>query len=201
MGRMESLGFSSRTEAVLNTLTQDVLKSCEIEGEILDLDQVRSSNVRHLGIDIGTLAQADRNVDGVVELILDATQQYLQSLTRERLFGWHALLFPATGRRVGRITVGAWRNDAMGQMQVVSGPLGRDQVQFEAPPSKRIKQEMAGFLDWFNGDDTTDLVLKAGIAHLRFFIILSISRAFGHSTRDIESLVPSPYKEVHHALH
>ena len=189
MGRMENLGFSSRTEAVLNTLTQEVLKSSEIEGEILDRDQVRSSIARHLGIDIGALTQADRNVDGVVEMILDATQHYAQPLTRERLFGWHALLFPATGRSIGRITVGAWRNDAKGPMQVVSGPIGRERVHFEAPASGRIEQEMAGFFDWFNSDDTTDPVLKAGIAHLWFVTIHPFEDGNGRIARAIADMM------------
>ena len=189
MGRMENLGFYSRTEAVLNTLTQDVLKSCEIEGEILDQDQVRSSIARHLGIDIGALTQVDRNVDGVVEMILDATQHYAQPLTKERLFGWHALLFPATGSSIGRITVGAWRDDSKGPMQVVSGPIGRERVHFEAPASGRIEQEMAGFCDWFNGNDTTDPVLKAGIAHLWFVTIHPFEDGNGRIARAIADMM------------
>lgn len=189
MGRMENLGFSSRTEAVLNTLTQEVLKSSEIEGEILDRDQVRSSIARHLGIDIGALTQADRNVDGLVEMILDATQHYAQPLTRERLFGWHALLFPATGRSIGRITVGAWRDDAKGPMQVVSGPIGRERVHFEAPASGRIEQEMAAFFDWFNSDDTTDPVLKAGIAHFWFVTIHPFEDGNGRIARAIADMM------------
>jgi len=188
-GRMESLGFSSRAEAVLNTLTQDVLKSSEIEGEVLDRDQVRSSIARHLGIDIGALARADRNVDGVVEMILDATQNYAQPLTRERLFSWHALLFPANERRIGKITVGAWRDDAKGPMQVVSGPIGRERVHFEAPPAERIEHEMALFLDWFNGDDTTDPVLKSGIAHLWFVTIHPFEDGNGRIARAIADLM------------
>jgi len=189
MGRMESLGFSSRAEAVLSTLTLDVLKSSEIEGEILDRDQVRSSIARHLGIDIGALAQADRNVDGVVEMVLDATQNFAQPLTRERLFSWHALLFPATGRRIGKITVGAWRDDANGPMQVVSGPIGRERVHFEAPAAGRIEREMAAFLDWFNGDDNTDLVLKAGIAHLWFVTIHPFEDGNGRIARAIADMM------------
>lgn len=189
IGRMESLGFSSRAEATLNTLTQDVLKSSEIEGEILDRDQVRSSIARHLGIDIGALAQADRNVDGVVEMILDATQNYAQALTRERLFSWHALLFSANVRKIGKITVGAWRDDAKGPMQVVSGPLGRERVHFEAPVAERIEKEMTAFLEWFNSDDTTDLVLKAGIAHLWFVTIHPFEDGNGRIARAIADMM------------
>ena len=191
IGRMESLGFSSRAEATLNTLTQDVLKSSEIEGEILDRDQVRSSIARHLGIDIGALARADRNVDGVVEMILDATQNYAQALTRERLFSWHALLFPANVRKIGKITVGAWRDDAKGPMQVVSGPLGRERVHFEAPAAERVEKEMTAFLDWFNSDDTTDLVLKAGIAHLWFVTIHPFEDGNGRIARAIADMMLS----------
>ena len=189
IGRMENIGFSSRAEAVLNTLTLDVLKSSEIEGEILDRDQVRSSIARHLGIDIGALAQADRNVDGVVEMILDATQNYAQPLTRERLFSWHALLFPANERRINKITVGAWRDDARGPMQVVSGPIGRERVHFEAPGADRIEKEMVAFLDWFNSDDGTDLVLKAGVAHLWFVTIHPFEDGNGRIARAIADMM------------
>lgn len=189
IGRMESLGFSSQAEAVLNTLTQDVLKSSEIEGEILNQDQVRSSIARHLGIDIGALAPADRNVDGVVEMILDATRNYAQPLTKERLFAWHALLFPANQRRLGRITIAAWRDDAKGPMQVVSGPIGRERVHFEAPAAGRIEQEMTAFLDWFNSDDTTDRVVQAGIAHLWFVTIHPFEDGNGRIARAISDML------------
>lgn len=189
IGRMESMGSSSRAEAVLNTLTLDVLKSCEIEGEIFDRALVRSSIARHLGIDIGALAQVDRNVDGVVEMILDATQNHVQPLTRERLFGWHALLFPLSERRIGKIKVGVWRDDGSGPMQVVSGPFGRERVHFEAPAADRIEKEMAAFLIWFNGDDETDLVLKAGIAHLWFVTIHPFEDGNGRIARAIADML------------
>src|SRR5215218_4224491 len=138
IGRMESLGFPLRSEAVLQTLTQDVLKSSEIEGEILDKDQVRSSLARRLGIDIGALTPADRDVEGVVEMMLDATQQYEKPLTKERLFGWHAALFPTGRSGMSKITVGAWRDDKSGPMQVVSGPIGRERVHYQAPAASRL---------------------------------------------------------------
>ena len=166
IGRMEAMGFSLRAEAVLHTLTLDVLKSSEIEGEILDKVQVRSSIARRLGMDIGALAPVSRNVDGVVGMMLDATQNYEKPLTRERLFGWHASLFPTGYSGMSKIKVAAWRDDAKGPMQVVSGPIGREYVHFEAPPADRLEKEMAAFLDWFNDDDGTDLVLRACIAHL-----------------------------------
>lgn len=189
IGRMESMGFSSRAEAVLNTLTLDVLKSSEIEGEILEKILVRSSIARHLGIDIGALAQTDRNVDGVVEMILDATQNYVQPLTKERLFRWHSLLFPANEHRLGKIKVGAWRDDAGGPMQVISGPFGRERVHFEAPAATRIEQEMAAFFDWFNSDDGTDLVLRAGIAHLWFVTIHPFEDGNGRIARAIADMM------------
>ncbi len=133
IGRMQSLGFPLQEEAVLKTLTEDVLKSSEIEGESLDKDQVRSSIARRLGMDIGALAPADRNVEGVVEMMLDATQNFSVPLTEERLFGWHASLFPMGRSNMRKIIVGAWRDDATGPMQVVSGPEGRPRVHYEAP--------------------------------------------------------------------
>src|SRR5438445_12346480 len=150
VGRMETLGFSLRAEATLQNLTLDVVKSSEIEGEILDRDQVRSSIARRLGMDIGALAPADRNVEGVVEMMLDATQNYSAPLTAERLFGWHAALFPARYSGMRKIAVGRWRNDSTGPMQVVSGALGRARVHFEAPKGKRLRKEMAAFLKGVN---------------------------------------------------
>src|SRR5262245_52057417 len=150
IGHMQGLGFSLRREAVLQTLTQDVLKSSEIEGEVLDSQQVRSSIARRLGIDIGAMTPIDRNVDGVVEMMLDATQNYAGSLTKERLFDWHAALFPTGRSGMQKLRVGAWRNDKTGPMQVVSGPFGREQVHYQAPPARRVAREMKTFLDWFN---------------------------------------------------
>src|SRR2546430_1844563 len=151
VGRMETLGFSMRTEATLRTLTLDVVKSSEIEGEILDRDQVRSSIARRLGMDIGGLIAADRDVEGVVEMTLDATQNYQQPLTDARLFGWHAALFPTGRSGMRRITVGAWRDDKSGPMQVISGPVGRERVHYEAPKAARIAEDMKAFLAWLNG--------------------------------------------------
>jgi Fic family protein len=156
IGRMEGLGFPLRSQAIVQTLTEDVLKSSEIEGEILDRDQVRSSIARRLGVDIGALTPADRNVEGVVEMMLDATQKYDQSLTGERLFGWHAALFPTGRSGMRRITVGAWRDDATGPMQVVSGPDGREFVHYEAPAASKLGAEMKAFLGWFNGQGDLD---------------------------------------------
>src|SRR6267378_5508750 len=166
IGRMESLGFGLRQEAVLRTLTADVLKSSEIEGERLEADQVRSSIARRLGLDVGALKPADRHVEGVVEMMLDATSHYDQPLTAERLFAWHAALFPTGRSGMTKIRVGAWRDDGTGPMQVLSGPIGKERVHFSAPPAVRLEQEMIGFLDWFNRPADIDQVLKAGLSHL-----------------------------------
>src|ERR1041385_2550147 len=162
-GHMAALGFDFRQEAVLQTLTADVLKSSEIEGEKLDAQQVRSSIARRLGMDIGALKAADRHVEGVVEMMLDATRSYKKSLTSERLFGWHASLFPTGRSGMSKITTGAWRDDSGGPMQVVSGPMGKEHVHFEAPKADRLDREMKSFLDWFERDTTNDPVLHAGL--------------------------------------
>jgi Fic family protein len=189
VGRMETLGFSLRAEATLETLTLDVVKSSEIEGEILDHDQVRSSIARRLGMDIGALAPADRNVEGVVEMMLDATQNYSAPLTAERLFGWHAALFPTGYSGMRKIAIGRWRDDSMGPMQVVSVALGRERVHFEAPRGKRLRKEMAAFLKWFNGTDDPDPVLRAGLAHLWFVAIHPFEDGNGRIARALADMV------------
>ena len=168
---MDALGFKLRQEAVLTTLTEDVIKSSEIEGEQLDAEQVRSSIARRLGMNIGGLRPVDRNVEGVVEMMLDATSHYDQPLTAERLFGWHASLFPTSRSGMRQIKVGAWREDHSGPMQVVSGPIGRERVHFEAPVAGTLNREMQVFLDWFDESTKTDWVAKAGLAHLWFVTI------------------------------
>src|SRR2546425_2139538 len=147
MGRMEALGFKLRQEAVLKTLTEDVLKSSEIEGEQLDAEQVRSSIARRLGMDIGGLKPSDRNVEGIVEMMLDATRHYDQPLTAERLFSWHASLFPTGRIGMTKIRTGAWRDDSAGPMQVVSGPVGKERVHFQAPAADRLGREKPSLLD------------------------------------------------------
>jgi Fic family protein len=188
LGHMDALGFRAREEAVLRTLTEDVLKSSEIEGEKLDADQVRSSVARRLGIDIGGLRPADRHVEGVVEMMLDATQRYDQALTSERLFGWHASLFPAGRSGMHRIRVGAWRDDSASPMQVVSGPVGRERVHFEAPAADRLEEEIKRFLEWFNSDATTEPVLKAALAHLWFVTIHPFDDGNGRIARAIADM-------------
>jgi len=165
-GRMATVGMTQRDQASLQALTQEVITTSAIEGEALDLDAVRSSIARRLGVDIGALAPADRNVDGVVDMVLDATQHFDQPLTAERLFGWHAALFPTGYSGRVRIQVGGWRNDAAGPMQVVSGPAGREKVHYEAPPATALPAETAAFLQWFNAAPKGDALLHAGLAHL-----------------------------------
>lgn len=188
IGRMEALGFRLQEEAVLETLTEDVLKSSEIEGEVLNKDQVRSSIARRLGIDIGALTPADRDVEGVVEMMLDATQHYDKPLTAERLFGWHAALFPTGRSGMHRIRVGDWRDDRAGPMQVVSGPLGRERIHYEAPKAERVAGEMKSFLAWFEAKDAIDPVLKAALAHLWFVTIHPFEDGNGRIARAIADM-------------
>ncbi|MBI5859127.1 MAG: Fic family protein [Sphingobacteriales bacterium] len=189
LGKMERLGFSLQTEASLQTLTLDVLKSSEIEGELLDAEQVRSSIARRLGIDIGGLLTADRNVEGVVEMMMDATQQYDLPLTEERLFGWHAALFPTGRSGMHKITVGAWRNNPPHDpMQVVSGPMGKETVHYEAPAAALLPDEMKALLQWFNTGTYMDPVLKAAIAHLWFVTIHPFDDGNGRMARAITDM-------------
>ncbi len=185
---MQQLGFPLREEAVLQTLTEDVLKSSEIEGEILDKDQVRSSIARRLGMETAALPSGDRNVEGVVEMMLDATQKYKEQLTQDRLFGWHASLFPTGRSGMRKIVVGAWRDEKSGPMQVVSGPFGREHVHYEAPVAGRLDPEMQAFLDWFNTADDMDLVLKAAVAHLWFVTIHPFEDGNGRIARAIADM-------------
>jgi Fic family protein len=188
IGRMEALGFELRAEASLQSLTEEVVKSSEIEGEILDREQVRSSLARRLGMDIGALVPADRNVEGVVEVMLDATQNYADPLTRERLFNWQAALFPTGRSGMTRIMVGNWRTEASGPMQVVSGPVGREKVHFEAPVAARLDSEMARFLDWFEQNEGIDPVIKAAVAHFWFVTIHPFDDGNGRIARAIADL-------------
>jgi Fic family protein len=188
LGQMQALGFGLQEEAVLQTLTEDVVKSSAIEGQELDPAAVRSSIARRLGMDVGGLTPADRDVEGVVEMMLDATRNYDKPLTEERLFGWHASLFPTGRSGMRRITVAGWRNDSDGPMQVVSGPVGKERVHFEAPKAPRLEKEMTEFLDWFNNGPDVDPVLTAGIAHLWFVTIHPFDDGNGRIARAIADL-------------
>ena len=188
IGRMHGLGFPLQEEAVLSTLTEDVLKSSEIEGEILDKDKVRSSIARRLGMEAGALAPADRNVEGVVEMMLDATQKFDVKLTEERLFGWHAALFPTGRSGMSKIIVGDWRDGKSGPMQVVSGAYGREKVHYEAPAAELLGKEMKAFLDWFEGENKIDPVIKAALAHLWFVTIHPFDDGNGRIARAIADM-------------
>ncbi len=188
IGHMEALGLSLRQEAVLQTLTADVLKTSEIEGHRLDAEQVRSSIARRLGIEIGALTPVDRHVEGVVDMMLDATRLYDQPLTVERLFAWQASLFPTGRSGLKKIRTGAWRDDRTGPMDVISGPMGKERVHFEAPRAERLEAEVAAFLDWFNGTAGMDLVLQAGLAHLWFVTIHPFDDGNGRVARAIADL-------------
>ncbi|MDH3626460.1 MAG: Fic family protein [Acidobacteriota bacterium] len=191
LGRMEALGFDLRDEAHLKTLTEDVVKSSEIEGELLDRDQVRSSIARRLGMDVGGLVPADREVEGIVEMMLDATGKFQEPLTEERLFAWHASLFPSGRSGMRKILVGSWRNDRTGPMQVVSGPAGRETVHYEAPPAERLPDEMAKFLNWVETPGDVDPLLTAGLAHLWFVTIHPFDDGNGRIARAIADMVLS----------
>jgi len=189
VGKMEAVGFDVRNEASLDTLTLDILKTSEIEGEILDPEQVRSSLAKRLGLDIGGLISTDRNVDGVVDMLLDATQQAAQPLTEDRLFVWHSSLFPAGRSGLHKLLVGQWRKDSKGPMQVVSGSIGKENIHFEAPPAERVAAEMSTFLDWFNKELSLDPVIKAGIAHLWFITIHPFEDGNGRIARALTDLL------------
>ncbi|MDZ4663849.1 MAG: Fic family protein [Bacteroidota bacterium] len=188
-GYMEFLGFALRDETILQTLTSDVLKSNEIEGEFLNIEQVRSSIAKRLGMDITGLVKTDRYIDGVVEMMLDATQKYNKLLTKNRLFGWHSALFPTGRSGMYKIAVGKWRDNDNGPMQVVSGPMGKERVHFEAPHADVLSKEMNSFLKWFNGKHTIDPVLRSGVAHFWFVTIHPFDDGNGRIARALADML------------
>ncbi len=185
-GQMGALGFSIKEETILSTLTLDVLKSSEIEGEFLNYEQVRSSIARKLGIEYAGIVHIDRNVEGVVEMMLDATQRYNKPLDQERIFGWHAALFPTGWSGMQRIDTGCYRKN---EMQVVSGPMGKERIHFQAPSATEVKNEMDVFLDWLNKNTEIDGVLKAAIAHFWFIIIHPFDDGNGRIARTISDML------------
>ena len=189
LGRLADVGMALRDQASLAALTEDVIKTSEIEGERLDAGSVRSSIARRLGVDIGALAPVDRPVEGVVEMVLDATARCDAALTRDRLFGWHAALFPIGYSGLTQIHVGAFRDDASGPMQVVSGPMGRQRVHFEAPPADRLDAEMARFVEWVNASPPDHPILKAGLGHLWFVTLHPFDDGNGRIARAIGDLL------------
>jgi Fic family protein len=188
LGRMETLGFELRAEANLVALTQDVVKSSAIEGEILSRDEVRSSLARRLGLNVAGLPEPSREVEGIVEMMLDATGRCLEPLSAERLYGWHAALFPTGRSGMYPITVGAWRTDKRGPMEVVSGPIGNERVHFQAPAADRLDKEMAHFLEWFDAPGDLDAVLQAGVAHFWFVSIHPFEDGNGRIARAIADM-------------
>lgn len=189
LGRMESLGFDLQDEAFLKNLTLEVVKTSEIEGEILDVEQVRSSIARKLGIDTFGLRDSEQHIDGIVDMMLDATQKYYLPLTKARLFEWHSSLFPSEKSNPFRIKVGSWREDTTGPMQVVSGPMGKEKVHFQAPDSDLIENEMEKFLNWIEHEQSLDLVLKSAIAHFWFVTIHPFEDGNGRITRAITEML------------
>jgi Fic family protein len=189
LGRLSDVGRPKRDQASLSALTEDVVRTSEIEGEQLNVASVRSFIARRLGVDIGALAPVDRHVEGVVEMVLDATADCNAPVSRERLFGWHAALFPTGYSGLSKIKVGAWRDDADGPMQVVSGPLGRQRVHFEAPPADRLEAEMGRFLDWVNSESGEPPLIKAGLAHLWFVTLHPFDDGNGRIARAVGDLL------------
>ncbi|ARF90113.1 MULTISPECIES: Fic family protein [Burkholderia] len=188
-GRLADIGLALRDEASLAALTDDVVKTSAIEGENLNVASVRSSIARRLGVDIGALAPVDRHVEGVVDMVLDATTHSAAPVTEARLFGWHAALFPTGYSGLSRITVGGWRSDASGPMQVVSGPIGRQRVHFEAPPAARLTYEIGRFLAWLNAPPAEPLLIRAGLAHLWFVTLHPFDDGNGRIARALGDLV------------
>jgi Fic family protein len=187
-GRMESLGFQMRDKATLDSLTLEITKSTEIEGEFLDADQVRSSIARRLGMDIAGSVPSDRNVDGIVDMMMDATQNYSGRISDDRLFGWHSALFPSGRSGMHKIDVGRWRTDSAGPMQIVSGAVGREKIHYQAPDAKVVPEEMNRFIDWFNTDQGLDTVLKAGVAHIWFVTVHPFEDGNGRIARALTEM-------------
>ncbi len=188
-GKMETLGFDLRNEALLETLTLDVLKSAEIEGELLNPEQVRSSIAQRLGLEFAGIITSDRNVDGMVDMMIDATRNCFNPLTKERLFDWHAALFPMGRSGIFKITVADWRKDTIGKMQVVSGAAGKEKIHFQAPDADLVEMEMNRFLQWFNEENKIDLVIKAAIAHLWLVTIHPFQDGNGRITRALTDML------------
>ncbi len=189
VGEMGALGFELKDQANLEMLTLDIIKTAEIEGELLNQDQVRSSIARRLGLEISGLVASDRNVDGIVDMMLDATRNYNKELNKERLFSWHSSLFPAGYSGINKIIIANWRNDSTGPMQVVSGPISKEKVHYQAPDAEKVDQEMQQFFEWFNSSQDSDLVIKAGIAHLWFVTIHPFDDGNGRIARALTDMI------------
>ncbi len=189
VGKMGALGFELKNQANLEMLTLDILKTTEIEGELLNPEEVRSSIARRLGLEISGLVTSDRTVDGVVDMMLDATRNFSEELNKDRLFSWHNSLFAAGYSGINKIIIADWRDDATGPMQVVSGPIGKEKVHYRAPAAEKCDQEMQLFFAWFNNNQDIDLVLKAGLAHLWYITIHPFDDGNGRIARAITDMV------------
>lgn len=201
LGKMQTLGFKLREEATLNALTDDVLKSSEIEGEIFEKEQVRSSIARRLGIDIGGDVPVDRHIEGTVEMMLDATQRYYAPLTKERLIGWHAGLFPTGYSGMYKITIGQFRDDKKGPMQVVSGRIGIEKVHYQAPPANNLEKEINAFLKWVNDKNDIDPIIKAGLGHLWFVTIHPFDDGNGRIARALADMFLARAEQSNHRFY
>lgn len=188
LGKMDALGFEVKNNALLNVLTENILKSSEIEGEILNKEQVHSSVARKLGLDFNQNINVERNIEGVVDMMFDATQNFTQPLTKERLFGWHASLFPTGYSGMYKIDVGQYRSDKNGPMQVVSGHLGKEKIHYEAPSAEILDQEMNYLIDYINNDET-NLLIKAGVAHLWFVVLHPFEDGNGRIARALTDML------------
>jgi len=189
VGKMSVLGFELKKQANLEILTQDILNTTQIEGEILDKNQVRSSIARRLGLNVSGMVSSDRNVDAVVEVMVDATEKFDQPLTRERIHGWHNTLFPSGYSGMLKVLVGRYRDDSSGPMQVVSGPIGKEKVHYQAPPAEILENEMAAFLSWFNREQSIDLVIKSALAHLWFVTLHPFDDGNGRIARALSDMI------------
>lgn len=189
VGKMGALGFELKNQANLEILTLDILKTTEIEGELLNPDQVRSSIARRLGLEISGLVNSDRNVDGIVEMMLDATRNFSKELDKDRLFSWHNSLFPTGYSGINKIVTANWRDDSTGPMQVISGPIGKEKVHYRAPAAEKLEREMQLFFEWLNSSQDIDLVLKAGVAHLWFITIHPFEDGNGRIARAITDMI------------
>lgn len=189
LGKMSSLGFDVKNNALINVLTENILKSSEIEGEILNTEQVRSSISRKLGLDVTDNIPVERNIEGIVEMMLDATQNYEKQINKDRLVGWHAALFPTGYSGMYKIKVGDYRNDETGTMQVVSGAIGKEKVHYEAPSSDNLEPEMNNLFEYINQNDGTDLLIKAGVVHLWFVILHPFDDGNGRIARALTDMI------------
>jgi len=189
LGKMSSLGFEIKNNALVNVLTENILKSSEIEGEILNAEQVRSSISRKLGLEATNNIPSERNVEGIVEMMLDATQNYDKPITKERIVGWHAALFPTGYSGMYKINVGDYRNDEKGPMQVVSGAIGKEKIHYEAPSADILEAEMNKLFEYINKNDDVDLLIKAGIIHLWFVILHPFDDGNGRIARALTDMI------------